>query len=279
MRTENQQKNKHHYEPLYNSGHVRNILHWINHLHAFLDSSTTTETSWFAIYKNNFKDCIPGKKILEMGCGDCTNAAVMAALGAEVYANDIADSSGKIIELLNQNFEFQHPIKFIPGDFIENDLEGNQFDFVIGKAFLHHLELPLEEKFLAETARLLKSDGEARFFEPAVNSTLLDKLRWYIPVQNRPSKWSKKKFQIWKANDPHPDRTFSSKHFEKAGKFYFGEVEIHPVGTLERFSRFFKWGNRKNKFKKWALNAEAFLPSFFNKKFTRSQLIIYRRPL
>ncbi|MCX2837473.1 class I SAM-dependent methyltransferase [Salinimicrobium sp. MT39] len=164
MSTENQNKNKEHYDRLYKDGQVSNILHWINNLNTFLDSVTTTEISWFAIYKNNFRDRLAGKKVLEMGCGDCTNAAIMAALGAEVYANDIADSSGRIIELLNENYEFKHPIKFISGDFIKNNLKGNQFDFVIGKAFLHHLEIPLEEKFLAETARLLISNGEARFF-------------------------------------------------------------------------------------------------------------------
>ncbi|MCM4161418.1 class I SAM-dependent methyltransferase [Antarcticibacterium flavum] len=279
MNSDNQQKNKDHYDRLYNSGQVKNILHWINNVDAFLKSASTTEPSWFAIYKNNFKDKLPGKKILEMGCGDCTNAAVMAALGAEVYANDIADSSGEIIELLNQNFEFKHPIKFIAGDFIENNLEADQFDFVIGKAFLHHLELPLEEKFLRETGRLLKIEGEARFFEPAVNSRFIDAIRWHIPVGNRPSKLNKRKFREWKLNDPHPDRTFSSSHFENAGKKFFQEVEIHPIGTLERFSRILKWGNKQNKFKRWALNAETFLPSSLNKAFTRSQLIIYRKPL
>ncbi|NJY63630.1 class I SAM-dependent methyltransferase [Salinimicrobium sp. CDJ15-81-2] len=279
MSTENQQKNKEHYDRLYKEGQVKNILHWINHLDAFLNSVTTTEISWFAIYKNNFMDRLAGKKVLEMGCGDCTNAAVMAALGAEVYANDIADSSGRIIKLLNENYKFKHSIKFIPGDFIENNLEGDQFDFVIGKAFLHHLEIPLEEKFLAETARLLKTDGEARFFEPAVNLKFMDELRWHIPVGNRPSKFQKEKFREWKMNDPHPDRSFSSKHFETAGRKFFKQVEVHPIGTLERFSRLYKWGEKQNKYKRWALKAEEKLPSGLNRSLSRSQLIVYRGSL
>ena len=279
MSTENQQKNKDHYDRLYKSGQVKNILHWINNLDTFLNSATTTEASWFAIYKNGFKDALPGKKVLEMGCGDCTNAAVMAALGAEVYANDIADSSGRIIQLLNENFEFKHPIKFISGDFLKNDLEGNQFDFVIGKAFLHHLEIPLEEKFLAETARLLKPDGESRFFEPAVNLKFLDELRWHISMRNRPSKFQKEKFREWKKNDPHPDRSFSSSHFERAGRNFFKEVEIYPVGTLERFSRLFSWGEKKNEYKRWALKAEQKLPYGLNRSLTRSQLIVCRGSL
>lgn len=278
MQNENQEKNKIHYDRLYSGYDIKNILYWINNLDAFLDTVTTTETSWFAVYKNNFRNEIKGKRVLEMGCGDCTNAAIMAALGAEVYANDIADTSGKIVEALNLNHKFETPIKFISGDFLNNKLEARSFDYIVGKAFLHHLEIPLEENFLMETARLLKDDGEARFFEPAVNSKVLDIIRWHIPVGNRPSKFQKEVFKLWKESDPHPNRSFSSLHFERAGKKFFKEVEIHPVGTLERFSRFFKWGDKKNNFKRWALKNERKLPYFLNRALTRSQLIIYKKP-
>ena len=275
----NQDKNKLHYEKLYANYNIKNILYWINNLDQFLDSATATETSWFALYQRAFREKIKGKKVLEMGCGDCVNAAVMAALGAEVYANDIADSSGKIIEALNEAYKFEFPIRFVSGDFLENNLDSRKFDFVVGKAFLHHLELPIEEQFLKETARLLKENGEARFFEPAVNSKLLDELRWYIPVKGRPSKFHKNDFSEWKKNDPHPERSFSSSHFEKIGSKFFKEVEIIPVGTLERFSRLFKWGKQKNNFKKWALKAETKLPRIINQSLTRSQLIIYKKPI
>lgn len=274
----NQEKNKLHYDKLYANYSIKNILHWVNNLDVFLESATTTETSWFALYQKDFKEKIKGKKVLEMGCGDCVNAAIMAALGAEVYANDIADSSGKIIKALNEAYKFETPIHFVSGDFLKSELASKSFDFVVGKAFLHHLELSVEEKFLKETARLLKEDGEARFFEPAVNSKLLDELRWYIPVGKRPSKFQQEAFKKWKDNDPHPDRSFSSSHFERAGKKFFTEVEIIPVGTLERFSRFFKWGKQKNDFKKWALKTEIKIPQIINKPLTRSQLIIYRDP-
>ena len=274
---ENQKKNKEHYEKLYANYPISNILYWINNLDDFLESAIKTETSWFALYQHNFQDKIKGKKVLEMGCGDCTNAAVMAALGAEVYANDIAASSGDIVKRINKNYNFQYPIKFIEGDFLNNNLPAHSFDFVIGKAFLHHLTIPVEKLFLKETARLLKEDGEARFFEPAVNSKLLDEIRWYLPIGGRPSKLNKEKFRIWKEKDPHPDRSFSSSHWKRVGAAFFREVEIIPVGTLERFSRLFKWGEKRNKFKRWALKNEKLLPRSLNSVFTRSQLIIYRK--
>lgn len=273
---QNQEKNKLHYEALYANYPIGNILYWINNLDKFLDSATTTETSWFGLYQNNFKEKIKGKKVLEMGCGDCTNAAVMAALGAEVYANDIAGVSGEIIKNLNTNYNFKHPIVFVEGDFLENNLTSKTFDFVVGKAFLHHLTIPVEKLFLKETARLLKPNGEARFFEPAVNSVILDEIRWHIPIGGRPSKFNKLAFAKWKENDPHPDRSFSSKHFEIAGKEFFKNSEILPVGTLERFSRFFVWGEKRNKYKRWALLNERYFP--LNKTLARGQLIIYKVP-
>lgn len=275
----NRIKNKLFYEALYKDYPVSNILHWINNLETFLEASTTTEASWFALYQGNFKDKLKGKKVLEMGCGNCINASVMAALGAEVYANDIASTSGKIIEKVNENFDFIFPIKFIEGDFLQNNLEDGMFDYVIGKAFLHHLTIPEERLFLKETARLLKKDGEARFFEPAVNNRILDEIRWHIPIKGRPSKFNKAAFKKWKEMDPHPNRSYSSAHFKKAGEEFFKEVKIMPVGTLERFSRFMAWGKKRERFKSWALKNEKKLPLFINKNLTRSQLIIYRNAL
>ena len=275
---QNQQKNREHYEKLYAGYNIKNILYWIDNLEEYLSSVTITETSWFAFYQGNFRERIKGKKVLEMGCGNCLNAGVMAALGAEVYANDIAPSSGLLVEKLNKEFDFAYPIKFVEGDFLQNDLPAKSFDFVVGKAFLHHLSLPVERLFLKETARLLKKDGEARFFEPAVNSKFLNEIRWYIPVGARPSKFNTLAFRKWKEQDPHPDRSFSSQHWEKAGRKFFDEVNTMPVGTLERFSRLMKWGKKREKFRRKALKAEKYLPVFLNRSLSRSQLIIYRRP-
>ncbi|UZH55646.1 class I SAM-dependent methyltransferase [Salinimicrobium tongyeongense] len=276
---QNQKKNREHYERLYANYNIQNILSWINNLDAFLASATTTDTSWFAMYQRDFQNRIIGKRVLEMGCGDCVNAAVMAALGAEVYANDIAAASGEIVNKLNENYDFKYPIVFVEGDFLKNNLASASFDFVIGKAFLHHLTLPVEKLFLKETARLLKPGGEARFFEPAVNSLLLDELRWHIPVKGRPSKFERVAFKEWKENDPHPERSFSSKHFEKAGKEFFREVETVPVGSLERFSRLMPIGEERNRFRQWALRTEKYLPFNLGRWSSRSQLILYKSPI
>ncbi len=275
---QNQEKNKAHYEKVYENYSIKNILYWLNNLDSFFETVTSTEASWSALYSGDFRSKLKGKKVLEMGCGDCTNAAIMAGFGAKVFANDIADASGIIVEKLNRNYKFDHPIVFIEGDFLRNKLRSGDFDYVIGKAFLHHLTLPVEKMFLAETARLLNQKGEARFFEPAVNSLLLDEIRWHIPMGKRPSKFNKTAFAKWKENDPHPDRSFSSKHWEIVGKKHFKKVMISPVGTLERFSKLVPWGKKRNRFKRWALKTEKSLPIGLNRNFTRSQLIVYSQP-
>ncbi|MGM1056421.1 MAG: class I SAM-dependent methyltransferase [Bacteroidota bacterium] len=274
----NQEKNQIHYEKLYKNYSVDGILYWLNNLDHLLPKIISTNTSWYGMYQKDFEKLIKGKKVLEMGCGDCTNAAVMATLGAEVYANDIAPASGIIIEKLNSSYDFKYPIRFVEGDFLENSLETASFDYVVGKAFLHHLTIPIEEIFLKETARLLKTNGEARFFEPAVNSKILDEIRWHIPVPGRPSKFNKKAFKLWKQQDVHPDRSFSSRHFKKAGQKLFKETEIIPVGTLERLHRILPGNNFKKRYRKWALKSERHLPYRLNLLLTRSQLIIYRKP-
>ena len=277
--TDNQEKNKEHYEKIYSNYNIKNILNCINDLDSFLAAATTTDTSWYALYQGDFRKKIKGKKVLEMGCGDCTNAGVMAALGAEVYANDIAASSGVIVKELNRNFNFDYPIVFVKGDFLKNDLPSGSFDYVVGKAFLHHLTIPVERQFLEESSRLLTPGGEARFFEPAVNNKFLDELRWCVPVKGRPSKLDKKAFREWKKNDPHPDRSFSSRHWKEAGKELFREVMIIPVGAIERFSRLLTNKERKAKFRRWAFKTEKGLPKFIGSSFARSQLIIYKNPV
>lgn len=275
----NQEKNKTYYNNLYSNYSINNILYWLNNLENYLKFATNNETSWFAIYHNNFKERLEGKVVLEMGCGDCNNAAVMAALGAKVYANDIASASGEIVKKLNDNYNFKYPITFIEGDFLDNNLPSDNFDFVIGKAFLHHLTIPVERMFLKETARLLKPDGEARFFEPAVNNKILDEIRWHISVGGRPSKFNKVAFKKWKEEDPHPDRSYSSKHFKKAGSEFFDFYDIVPIGTLERFRRVIPGIKFNSRYTKWALRNEKFLPEIINLPLARSQLIIYRKPM
>ncbi len=277
---DNISQNREHYDAVYNTIDVHKIIKILNNLESFLQHHTTTEISWVGMYYQDFKSKIQGQHILELGCGDCINAAVMAALGAKVVANDISDKSGDIITALNANYKFEHPIVFVSGDFTKVQLKKQSFDFIIGKAFLHHLTLDLEFKILQQVATLLKPDGEARFFETAVNSKLLDALRWAIPMNDRPSKlFSPKAFKQWEAQDPHPPRDNSTKHYKTVGFKLFDEVHIVPLGIFERLNRILPFNSKHMaRFKRLSLRFENYLPIFIRRFGARSQTIMYKNP-
>lgn len=135
----NSTKNKLFYEEYYGKINVDGIIDNLNNFDRFFSNAIKTHTSWVGVYKNGFDKTLKGKRVLDLGCGDCENAAMMSLLGAEVYGVDIAQTSGAIIEQLNQKFNFEKPLQFIFGDFLEADIPKDFFDIVVGKAFVHHL--------------------------------------------------------------------------------------------------------------------------------------------
>ncbi|MDG1731300.1 MAG: class I SAM-dependent methyltransferase [Algibacter sp.] len=273
-------KNRNFYDKKYKGVNVSGLIKTLNNLDAFLKDATTTDISWVGMYINNFKDTVKGKKIMELGCGNCANVAVLAALGAEVVANDISDYSGDIVNALNENYKFEHDITFVKGDFTSHDLPEQSLDMVIGKAFLHHLTLAHELEVIKKISQVLKPDGEARFFEPAINSKFLDELRWAVPMNNRPSKLlSPNAFKQWEDLDPHPHRDNSSKHFKRLGHQFFSHIEIVPMGMLERFYRILPFSTKtRRKYRRTTLKSEKFAPKFIQYFGARSQTIIYKMP-
>lgn len=274
----NTERNLRFYDELYRNFDTRGIRDIVADIDGFIDVATTTHNSWVGLYYDQFHKDFKGKKILELGCGDCTNLAVMAALGAEVYGNDLSAESGVIVDKINSEFTFNYPIQFIYGDFLKSDFPNNFFDIIVGKAFAHHLTHEQEEAFAQKCARILKPNGVLRYCEPAVNNKFLDELRWMIPVQGRPSILQKEKFAIWAENDPHPERDNSGNRYTYVGKMFFDEVQVIPYGWIERFNRILPRGEFNRKFSRWAFRAEKYLPHFVNYTLARSQVITYKKP-
>lgn len=272
------QKNQDHYNKRYAGVSIVGIERKLNDLDAFLKDATTTDTSWVAMFRGDFKNQLAGKKVLDLGCGDCTLSAVMAGLGATVTANDIAEKSGEIIEKVNTAKLTETPITFIQGDFLQQEFPPDSFDLVVGKAFVHHLTHEQEAAFYQKIAHMLKPDGEVRFVEPAVNSRVLDAFRWMVPVPGRPSSLQSKKFAKWKESDPHPERSHSSRHYKTMGLKYFNEAEIIPIGFIERFNRLFPKSKNKRNFRRNAYQWEAKFPLWVQRTFARAQTIIFKNP-
>lgn len=275
----NTQENRQHYDKIYSNNRIERILRITKDVDAYLDRVTVSDTSWVCMYYGNFREQIKGKKILELGCGNCFNAAIMASLGAEVYANDISDRSGDIIEIINKEADFEYPIQYYKGDFLKNTNVLQDFDFVIGKAFLHHLTHEQEIEFLKKIVSSLKKDGQARFVEPAVNNLFVDKLRWMVPVPRRPSSLQPKKFKAWLDKDPHPVRDNSGKHYRQLGLQFFANAKIHSVGTIARLHRLIPDNKWNRKFRIFAFKLEQVLPMFIQDELARTQTVIYDNPL
>ncbi len=268
--------NEHHYDNSYSKVDINDLIKKINNIETFLCDAIRTDTSWHGFYYGSFRYEIKGKKILELGCGDGLNALIMNELGADVTAIDISSKSEMIIQEVNNQIKTN--VKTLTGDFSKIEFEPNQFDYIVGKAFLHHLTHEIENLYMQKIVDLLKDGGEARFFEPAINNKFLDDLRWIIPVPGRPSKLNKKVFHEWKENDPHPIRDNSTYHYINLGKQYFYDFEAVMIGSIERFSRLIPNGKFNRKFRRWAHKIEPKLPSWFRYSAARSQLIIFRNP-
>lgn len=114
----NAKKNELHYDKVYASVDVDNTIHKLRNLDAYLDDATKTYTSWVGLYKDGFRYELKGKRVLELGCGDCRNAAVMAALGAEVYANDISSAPEKPLTSSIKNFSLKNRLSSYTAIFV-----------------------------------------------------------------------------------------------------------------------------------------------------------------
>lgn len=266
-------RNHDHYEERYGGLDTEHLIAQAGDL-SNLDRLIASHTSWFGLYREGLRGRLRGKTVIEVGFGDGLNALFMARLGAEVHAIEISEKAAAHLGFCAGRLGL--PLEAVAGDFRELALP--RADFIVGKALLHHLTHDVEEQFLARCAELLRPDGEARFFEPAVNMAWLDRLRWMAPVPGRPSSLRKAAFANWKANDPHPDRDNSGAHYDTVGRRYFDEVRILPMGGLERFRRLIREPVRAQAFGRQALHWETHLPMWMQSGIARSQTIILRRP-
>lgn len=241
----------------------------------FLPYAAETLTSWHGLYRGRFETRLKGRRVLELGAGDGLNALLMARHGADVMAFEISPIACQRLQEASRVAGL--PITTCSEDFLDVDLP--EFDFVVGKAFLHHLPRETEEQYFAKIAAVLAPGGEARFVEPAVNSKVLDSLRWLVPVPGRPSVLQRGRFREWKEKDPHPDRPFSTRHFREASQRYFNDVRIEAFGGLKRFERFFRDRSVRDSVGRVCLRLEScFMPQSLGTVLARTQVIILREP-
>jgi ubiquinone/menaquinone biosynthesis C-methylase UbiE len=271
-------KNLEHYEKVYERTKVEELIARFHDLNNFFADALVTDTGWHGMYLYGFANQIKGKKVLELGCGDGLNALIMAALGAYVVALDISPRSAWLIEEASKKLGLT-TIEALAGEFLQIPFDADSFDFIIGRYFLHHLTHELETDYLRKAASLLKADGQARFFEPATNSKILEIIKYMVPVRGRPSILSRQAYAAWRKNVPHPIRDNSSFHYVMSGKRFFKAVEVIYLGSLERLHVLMGNWSFKHPYRRWAIGIEPSIPSWFRRWAARLQTIIYRQPI
>jgi SAM-dependent methyltransferase len=123
---------------------------------------------------------IRGQQVLDFGCGDGPDTALLAARGAYVHALDLSP------ELLQRAADrlradgLDQRVTLHCGSAHAVPLPDESVDLVVGHAILHHLDLMAARR---EVHRLLKPGGRAIFLEPVRASKLIRKIRPLIPYR------------------------------------------------------------------------------------------------
>jgi SAM-dependent methyltransferase len=104
--------------------------------------------------------------VLELGCGAGDLSLQLLRRGARLTALDL---SPRMVELARSRCE-GFDATFLVAAAEDTSLPGGSFDLVVGKAVLHHVDVPAAA---AEVHRLLRPGGRAVFFENQDRNPLL----------------------------------------------------------------------------------------------------------
>jgi ubiquinone/menaquinone biosynthesis C-methylase UbiE len=142
--------------------------------------SAPPETTAFPLeYAFHLLGDVNGKTILEFGCGDGENTAILAGRGAKVIALDISDD---LLNIARTRVEVNgcEGVEFLVASAHALPLPDESIDVIFGMAILHHLDLDLA---WSEVWRVLKNGGRGIFEEPLRNSKLVDRVRKLFPAR------------------------------------------------------------------------------------------------
>jgi SAM-dependent methyltransferase len=123
---------------------------------------------------------VRGRDVLDFGCGDGCNTALLAARGCQVHALDLSP------DLLEQAARravkdgIRDRVRFLCGSAHAIPLPDASVDLVAGNVVLHHLDLAAASR---EVYRVLRPGGRAIFREPIRSSRMMRALRPLVPYR------------------------------------------------------------------------------------------------
>ncbi|SDM84835.1 Methyltransferase domain-containing protein [Geoalkalibacter ferrihydriticus] len=156
---------------------------------------------------------VDGKKVLLYGSGVNLGPAIdFVNAGATVVMIDISPKSVETLNKIIQSRNLGEKISAIVMDCENLEFEDGSFDFVFGRAILHHLDV---EKSLKEIQRILKKGGRSVFIEPLGMNPLINLFRYLTPSRRTPDEkpFNRKEFDL-----------FQRMNFEKIEHFEFSLV-------------------------------------------------------
>jgi ubiquinone/menaquinone biosynthesis C-methylase UbiE len=121
---------------------------------------------------------LPGKQVLEYGCGEGWITQDLAQGGALVSAFDISAEAVRRTQEVLASAGLSDRCRIAQMGAERLDYPDDHFDLSIGFAILHHLDLELA---LAELYRVLKPGGVAYFAEPLGSNPLINLYRRLTP--------------------------------------------------------------------------------------------------
>lgn len=125
-------------------------------------------------HRDAIRAAVANRVVLDYGCGDGETSQQLLADGARhVYGLDLSDKAIEIARrrgLRNASFEV--------GDAHHLPWADQSFDVVVGRAILHHLDLPVA---MRELARVLRPGGDLFFVEPLYHNPLAALFRLLTP--------------------------------------------------------------------------------------------------
>jgi ubiquinone/menaquinone biosynthesis C-methylase UbiE len=181
-------------------------------------SQLTKDVVDFAIMKVGH---VEDKRILLFGTGVNIGPALdFANAGANVVMIDISPKSVDFLikKIKERGLEQKISAKVMDCESLE--FEDESFDFVFGRAILHHLDI---EKSLKEVKRVLKKGGRSVFIEPLGMNPFINLFRHLTPSRRTPD-----------------EKPFSKAEFELFEKMEFSKFEHYEFAFVTNVGIFFE---------------------------------------
>lgn len=125
---------------------------------------------------------LAGKAVLDLGCGEGTNAMNFAKQGASVTGIDISHKAIELATLRAEVNGVSSITRFLCSPLETVDVAESSFDIIWGDAILHHL-IPDLEGVMEKLTRWAKPGAIVMFAEPVNFSPALRRLRHALPVK------------------------------------------------------------------------------------------------